>query len=421
MASHPTFSPYDQGLIAVIDGGKPSWISALSASRLGLHVLAKLKVTPLRVANVPPPMALCELELPSSIIDVSTTMGKGIEAFSRISVLHHHGISLFDWPIKSMLTTPPSVVQNFNDSPGVKSDGDTYLQIHCTGAHIMVLGNNQDRANLRCIEINSPDDQDVQIDISDNIEGFATKLPEARETVSLLSTRNVKNHSHELDGDASALGVGIRLLEVDTNRVQAVTCPKTFSNIQGSEDGPSSMVTLFSLAENGSLYANKDCLLRNCTSFAVTPAHLLYTTSQHLLKIAHLSTTGKSLHELFGFRLTSAVLNLPPDTPEADERCRSIERGARIVSVIPSIFAVVLQMPRGNLETIYPRALVLAGIRKSVDGRKYKKALMACRAHRVDMNILHDHAPDQFLASIESFIEQVHKIEHIDLFLSQLR
>ena len=88
---------------------------------------------------------------------------------------------------------------------------------------------------------------------------------------------------------------------------------------------------------------------------------------------------------------------------------------------MPSIFALVMQMPRGNLETIYPRALVLAGIRDSVNEKKYKKAFLACRKQRVDMNILHDHFPQQFLSNVGLFIDQVRKVEHIDLFLSQLR
>lgn len=163
---------------------------------------------------------------------------------------------------------------------------------------------------------------------------------------------------------------------------------------------------IYGLALNGFLYVNDHCLAHNCTSFALTPAHLIFTTSQHLLKFVH---------------LTRAELEVPPEEPEKDERCRSIERGARIVAVMPSSYAVTLQMPRGNLETIYPRALVLAGIRKSIAGLDYKTAFLACRNHRVDMNILHDYAPDQFMANVDLFVKQVKKVEHIDLFLSQLR
>jgi len=78
-------------------------------------------------------------------------------------------------------------------------------------------------------------------------------------------------------------------------------------------------------------------------------------------------------------------------------------------------------MPRGNLETIYPRVLVLAGVRRSIEAKDYLLAFLACRNHRVDLNIIHDHAPRQFIEQVELFIDQVKKIEYIDLFLSQLR
>ena len=114
-------------------------------------------------------------------------------------------------------------------------------------------------------------------------------------------------------------------------------------------------------------------------------------------------------------------LDVPPDAPEADERCRVIERGAKLVTVMPSILALILQMPRGNLETVYPRALVLAGIRQAINDGKYKKAFLACRKHKVDLNILHDHDPQRFLTGIGAFIDQLEKMEYLDLFLSQLR
>lgn len=164
----------------------------------------------------------------------------------------------------------------------------------------------------------------------------------------------------------------------------------------------------FRLKDNGTLLANGRILARGCTSYLVTPSHLIFTTSQHLLKFVHIFPD-------------TDTLEVPPDTSESDERCRSIERGAKLVTAMPSVFAVVLQMPRGNLETIYPRALVLAGTRQSINEKKYKKAFLACRNQRVDMNILHDHRPEQFIANIGLFIDQIKKVEYIDLFLSSLR
>lgn len=78
-------------------------------------------------------------------------------------------------------------------------------------------------------------------------------------------------------------------------------------------------------------------------------------------------------------------------------------------------------MPRGNLETIYPRAMVLAGIRKLIDEKEYKKSFTHCRTQRVDMNIIYDHAPEQFMSSVALFIDQVKKVSFLDLFLSSLK
>lgn len=78
-------------------------------------------------------------------------------------------------------------------------------------------------------------------------------------------------------------------------------------------------------------------------------------------------------------------------------------------------------MPRGNLETIFPRAMVLAGIRHHIEAKNYKQAFLCCRTQRVDMNILYDHAPEQFMANISLFIDQVKKISYLDLFLSSLK
>lgn len=114
-------------------------------------------------------------------------------------------------------------------------------------------------------------------------------------------------------------------------------------------------------------------------------------------------------------------MEVPGDTPETDERCRSIERGGRLVGVMPSTFAVTLQMPRGNIETIYPRALVLAGVRTFIDRKNYRSAFLACRSQMVDMNILHDYAPQQFMDNIPLFIDQVKRIDFIDDFISRLR
>ena len=114
-------------------------------------------------------------------------------------------------------------------------------------------------------------------------------------------------------------------------------------------------------------------------------------------------------------------LSLPSDETERNEFCRSIERGATIVTAVPQAQCLILQMPRGNLETIYPRAFVLSSIREFIITSDYQAAFSMCRKHKVDFNILFDYAPDMFLSEIPRFIKQINNSDHIDLFLSNLR
>lgn len=88
---------------------------------------------------------------------------------------------------------------------------------------------------------------------------------------------------------------------------------------------------------------------------------------------------------------------------------------------MPTNMSVVLQMPRGNLETVYPRAMVLAGIRQLINEKDYGQAFAHCRTQRVDMNILYDHSPDQFLSNVGLFLDQLNDVSYVDLFLASLR
>ncbi|KAK5116730.1 hypothetical protein LTR62_007404 [Meristemomyces frigidus] len=286
VARGPVKPPNDQGLVVVIDG-------------------KSLKITPLRMFNVPPPMAHTELELSHCANDVVIQQR---ETATTIHVLQSNGISSV-WELSQ--------------------DGK-----YATGT--------QRPADRTC------------------------------------------DDGHDLEGDTS-LGKNIAPAEILPHGLGKA-----------------------SLSPNGLLQVvgGVNTRIAGVTSYIVTDLHLIFTTSNHLLKFVHLQRGEE--------------LQIPRDEPETDERCRSVERGARIITVMPSAYSLVLQMPRGNLETIYPRALVLAGIRQAITGQQYKKAFSICRAHRVDMNIVHDYSPEQFMAEIPLFLKQIKKPEHIDLFLSSL-
>ena len=100
---------------------------------------------------------------------------------------------------------------------------------------------------------------------------------------------------------------------------------------------------------------------------------------------------------------------------------RLVERGARLVSIFPSRPSIVLQMPRGNLEGISPRGLVLPYVMTKIQNGELHEAFDIMRRQRVDLNLIVDLNPSNFLSCVaDQLICQVEKIDNINLFISSL-
>ncbi|KCV67911.1 hypothetical protein H696_05639 [Fonticula alba] len=152
------------------------------------------------------------------------------------------------------------------------------------------------------------------------------------------------------------------------------------------------------------------------SSLAVHGSFLLWTTtgSLRVLPLAGpMSLTG-------ALQLVAAVDDTDPLGPvllagagagagagltDAAASARFCERGGRLVAAVPAGVTVLLEMPRGNLETVHPRPLVLFCIRGLLDAREYGPALALARRHRVDMNVLVDHRPEQFFADMARVVD----------------
>lgn len=100
---------------------------------------------------------------------------------------------------------------------------------------------------------------------------------------------------------------------------------------------------------------------------------------------------------------------------------RLVERGARLVSIFPSRPSLVLQMPRGNLEGISPRGLVLPYVMTKIQTGDLHEAFDIMRRQRVDLNLIVDLDPSNFLSCVaDQLICQIEKIDNINLFISSL-
>uniref|UniRef100_UPI00358E7191 elongator complex protein 1 n=1 Tax=Myxine glutinosa TaxID=7769 RepID=UPI00358E7191 len=160
------------------------------------------------------------------------------------------------------------------------------------------------------------------------------------------------------------------------------------------------------LSEKSKLFIDNCEVISNCSSFALHDNFLMVCTHTHLLRCLewHGSETG--------------ILDV--DMPK-EEVTRKLERGSRIVTAVSGDTKVVLQMPRGNLETIHPRPLVLAQIGRWLDKLMFKEAFDCTRKQRVNLNFIYDYNPKAFLDNVEMFLQQIVSVTRINLFLTELR
>lgn len=266
----------------------------------------------MRLANVPPPMALHEIEISSSIIDVAITIRSNPRPRAVIGVLHHQGYSQFEWSLKSMVQNPP-VCRSTHDFCSTGTDTVThrdglYLQLSFSGNASLLFSKSMDESTFTLIGEDGGCIGQAVLHETD-IEGMIRNSWNLRSKTYVVLNHNGKPNNEELEAraqgfnDTGTAGVELAFSSFSTQSIDAIVCRFEIGHaVNGLANGTETLATkdvIFSLAENGYLFANERRLVRNCTSFLVTSAHLIFTTSQHLLKFVHLTgdTVGK-------FRLT---------------------------------------------------------------------------------------------------------------------
>ncbi|XP_066523069.1 putative elongator complex protein 1 isoform X2 [Hoplias malabaricus] len=165
------------------------------------------------------------------------------------------------------------------------------------------------------------------------------------------------------------------------------------------------------LTERHHLYIGDSQIASNISSFVVYDEFLLLTTHAHTCRCLHLTP----------MTIKDVKAALSSEATQNDESVRRVERGSRIVTVVPQDTRLILQMPRGNLETIHHRALVLAQLRKWLDNLQFRDAFECMRKLRINLNLIYDHNPKVFLENVEIFLKQIDSVNYISLFLTELK
>lgn len=247
-----TGPPQDHGAVAVIDG-------------------KSVKLTPLRTANIPPPMSLYELEVSANVVDVSFNADA-----SLIAVLHLEGAAVFKWTDFAASSEPPRLKARLGlleTNPSEKS----HTQISFFGLdEILILQKRKAGAILRRFDFNdrTGEGEMMEFDMSSDF------VPEVVALSSFCEGPVAHAFVQGSSGELMSLGVG----EYPLHQVSFSSyLPWVEIWEQGAIHIP------FGMSTNGHLYAQSRLLVKNCTSFLVTPAHLIFTTTTHLLKFVHIT------------------------------------------------------------------------------------------------------------------------------------
>lgn len=225
-----------------------------------------IKFTPFRTANVPPPMAFCEVEVETPAIDVAFSTD-----CSKMAVLHRGGVSLFAVEANGpRLPAPKLVCTVMFEKSTEQQYEEPLLQIGFSRPTEVAV-------------LQMADDLELLSHDFSAVEGKPWRKTDAS-SIGTITTPS----SGEIDG-VVAQHVSGRLSCIAGGEHSFVSVEFPTFLPWANYIVLNGEVVAFGLSRNGHLYANTRQLAKNCTSFAVTEDHLIFTTSNHYVKFVHLT------------------------------------------------------------------------------------------------------------------------------------
>ena len=238
----------------------------------------------MRLANIPPPLAFHEISLNENALDVAATVASPMNPVASVAVLHHDRVSFYEWPLAAKPSTPPFLKWSTKITSGEESRTFMLQQVVFDAEKsLTVLASTADRSEIRTLDILSGIIVDTSIFPDVRFDGLIRQGATTNEGVSRL-----------LKGNAviSKSGLNVALIlpfpANSSHRIEVVSIPIQEPLPENGDRNGNGLV-FFGLSHSGLLSANGVVLARNCTSFLVTRAHLIFTTGQHLLKFVHMA------------------------------------------------------------------------------------------------------------------------------------
>jgi elongator complex protein 1 len=212
-------------------------------------------------------MALYELTVESAAVDVA--FGRKNESFA---ILHRKGVDVYDWPTKDGRSLKPQLKVKVPFGPANIPEDNVGLRICCSSEGRFKLMSYQDDLGNLQLSVKA-DAEDAHLDFLNEDQLFVS-------TTTYEDDTSIEGYGQDRTGKIHRLmSTGSELLPV-----QFQTQLPWFEVAKVNDS-----IIAFGLSRGGHLFANSRLLAKNCTSFAVTPDHLIFTTNNHLIKYVHLA------------------------------------------------------------------------------------------------------------------------------------
>ncbi|KAJ2918056.1 hypothetical protein MD484_g2395, partial [Candolleomyces efflorescens] len=401
--SSPSKPPQDSGLVAVLDA-------------------SSILLTPFRTQNVPPPMsshqlavkAVSSLDSPSSLYKAKNPVHVAFSADGdALACLWEDGL-LQLWALNTRLGPGPGKVLN----PSKIWEGKPSESEGAAWRHVSVHSDNSSGKTWSLAVLGRVPSSEGDVLGIINLE--SGKVVKTQSFDLIAPNCRIVGNTWPVLYQTRTGGVRKILVEPESRQSEDDLTLGSFPEFclhTETAQSSSGDILFVGLAKSGRLYVfvpGRDAriLATNANSFTISSSFVVLTTTSHESKYVPIS-------ELLAI-LSSTAENESTESNDVPDQwtVRKVERGSRIVVAVPSTMSLVLQMPRGNLETINPRPLVMEVVTKDLNEGNYRKAFFACRKHRIDLNVLVDHDQEQFLDRVPQFVEQIHEIDHLNLFLT---
>lgn len=245
-------------------------------------------------------MSFSNITTSSNIIDCSISLSG-----SHIAVLTAVGIDLYEWDFRSKTGAPPRKIASKSfDSEHELEAITRYRQIVIQGEHrigIFSLSKSGSFEMTRYIMegsngvlVNDGEDRDFNSSQGGQLRGIYTDEHHEFIWCQTSAGTNCLNRSDLYITSAVHSSPQILVVQQDGQLSNGVN-----DEFQKQNDQISRQFHIFSLSRKGELYANDKLVTRGCTSFVSTNAHLIFTTSLHLLKFVHIGVSDGRCRKLF--------------------------------------------------------------------------------------------------------------------------